>query len=118
MEGRTLSTPLGDPVSTCLSCSRVLHRPYKFGLDGQARCGTCFTSLPPSGALFEDTVVRLVLVWLDLCHSRWPAKFMAAGQLFPRKLGRRLVSACVSMWDVVCAVLHPDTGVNHSLIRV
>ena len=85
-----------DPVSLCLSCLRALHRPYKFGLDGQARCGTCSTSLPSGGALFEDMVARLVLVWLDICHSRWPAKFMAAGHLFPRKLGRQLASACMS----------------------
>ena len=35
-------------------------------------------------------------MWLDICHSRWPAKFMAAGHLFPRKIGRQLASACVS----------------------
>ena len=46
--------------------------------------------------MFEDAVARLVLVWLDLCHSWWPAKFMTAGQLFSRKLGRLLASACVS----------------------
>ena len=34
-------------------------------------------------------------MWLDICRSRWQAKFMAAGHLFPRKIGRRLVSACV-----------------------
>ena len=28
------------------------------------------------------------------CHSRWPAKFLAAGHLFPRKIGRQLASAC------------------------
>jgi hypothetical protein len=93
---RTLSTPLEDPVSLCLSCSRTLHRPYKFGLDGQTCCGTCSLLLPSAGVLFEDMVARLVLVWLDICHSRWPAKFMAAGHLFPRKFGRRLASACVS----------------------
>ena len=62
MESRTLSTPLEDPVSSCLRCSRALHRPYKFGLDGQARWGTYSTSLPSGGALFEDMVARLVLV--------------------------------------------------------
>ena len=96
MESRTLTTHLEDPVPSSLCCSRALHRPYKFCLDGQARCGTCSTPLPSGGTLFEDMVARLVLVWLDLCHSPWPAKFMAAGQLFPRKLGRRLASACVS----------------------
>ena len=94
-EGRELSTPLSSPVSTCISCSRALHRPYKFGLDGQPHCSTCCSTLLSSGGLFEDMVARLVLVWLDLCHSRWPAKFMAAGQLFCRKLGRQLASACV-----------------------
>ena len=88
--GRALSTPISSPVF------RALHRPYKFGLDGQARCGACVVSLPSGGELFEDMVARLVLVWLDLCHSQWPAKFMTAGQLFCRKLGRRLASACVS----------------------
>ena len=58
-EGRILSTPLEDPVSSCLSCSRALHRPYKFGLDGQARCGTCSLSLLSGGALFEDMIARL-----------------------------------------------------------
>ena len=91
-----LSTPLGDLASSCLSCSRALHRPYKFGLDGRPRCSVCTPSLPSGAVLFEDMIARLVLVWLDLCHSRWPAKFMSAGQLFCRRLGRRLASACVS----------------------
>ena len=52
--------------------------------------------LPSGGVLLEDMATRLVLVWLDTCHSRWPAKFMAAGHLFLRKIGRRLASACVS----------------------
>ena len=60
-ESRTLPTLLKDPVSSCLSCSRALHRPYKFGLDGQARCGTCSPLLPSGGVLFEDVVARLVL---------------------------------------------------------
>ena len=98
VDGDVLAAPLEDPVSSCLSCSRALHRLYKFGLDGQARCAICTASLPMGGALFEEMVARLVLVWLDICHSRWPAKFLAAGRLFPRKLGRQLasLSACVS----------------------
>ena len=64
-EGRTLSTPLSDLVSSCLCCSRALHRPYKFGLDGQVRCGTCSPLLPSGELLFEDTIARLVLVWLE-----------------------------------------------------
>ena len=95
-KGRTLSTPLSDLVSSCLCCSRALHRPYKFGLDGQVRCGTCSPLLPSGGLLFEDTIARLVLVWLDICHSRWPARFMTAGHLFARKIGRQLASAGVS----------------------
>ena len=64
-----LSTHLEGPASSCLSCSRALHRPYNFGLDGQPRCSVCVTSLPSGGELFEDMVTRLVLAWLDLCHS-------------------------------------------------
>ena len=96
MVSRALSTPLKDPVPSCLSCLCTLHRPYKFGLDRQVRCGTCSPLLPSVGVLFEDMVARLVLVWLDVCHLCWPARFMAAGHLFPRKIGRRLASACVS----------------------
>jgi hypothetical protein len=87
-EGRALSTSLEGPASSCLSCSRALHRPYKYGLDGQPRCSICTPSLLSGGELFEDMVTRLVLVWLDLCHTQWPSKFMTAGQLFCRKLGR------------------------------
>ena len=55
-ESRTLSTPLKDPVSSCLSCSRALHRPYKFGLDGQTRWGTCSPLLPSGDVLFERSL--------------------------------------------------------------
>ena len=63
-----LSTHLEGPVSSCLSCSRALQRPYRFGLDGQLRCRECDKSLPSGGDLLEDMAARLVLVWLNLCH--------------------------------------------------
>ena len=65
-------------------------------MDGQACCATCSPVLPPGGVLLEDMATRLVLVWLDTCRSRWPAKFMAAGCLFLLKIGCRLTGACVS----------------------
>ena len=95
-ESRMLSALLEDRVSSCLSCLWVLHCLYKFGLDVQACCGTCSLLLLSGGVLFEEMVARLVLVWLNICHSHWPAKFMVASHLFPRKFGRRLLSACVS----------------------
>ena len=91
-----LSSPLTRPTSTCLSCLRALYRPYKFELDGQARCGSCHSALPSSGQLFEDMVARLVLVWVDARRLRWPAMFMTAMILFLRLIGRLLVRACVS----------------------
>ena len=80
----------------CLSCSRALHRPCKFGLDGQACCKGCRPALPTGDALLEDMVTRLVLVWLDICRTRWPARFMAAGYHFLRPVDRLLGGACVS----------------------
>ena len=96
VEGCTLSTPLGGLASTCLSCSQALHCLYKFSLDGQPCCSTCASSLLSVGGLFEDMVAHLVLVWLDLCHSQWLAKFMTAGQLFCQRLGHHLASTCMS----------------------
>ena len=102
-EARTIPSPLEDPVSSCLSCPRALHRPYKFGLDGQVRCGSCSSILPSGGALPEDMATRLVLVWLGVCDSRLPARFMAAGHLFLRSIGRLLAGASVSaLIDEIC----------------
>ena len=95
-EGRTLPSPLEDPVSTCLSCSRALHRLDKPGLDGQACCEGCHSALPAGGTLLEDMTTRLVLVWLDIYHSLWPARFLAAGHNFSRSVVRLLAGACVS----------------------
>ena len=81
----------------CLSCSRTLHRPYRFELDGQAQCGSCHSALPAGGSLFEDVATRLVLVWLGACQVRWLARFMVARSLHLRPVGRLLASACMAV---------------------
>ena len=68
-EGRVLSSPLTDPTSACLSCSQALHRPYKFGLDGQLG-PLCKLPLGAADREYaaEDMVARLGLVRLSACH--------------------------------------------------
>ena len=97
-----LSTPLSAPIATCPSGWRSLHRPYKFGLDGQPRCVACLSALLSGGVLFEDMVARATVVaqcLLQALYERCPDLFMAAAEAFPRPLGRLLAGACVSFWS-------------------
>ena len=94
----------GGCVRSCFACeldfdvpkllarARFIARTGSDSMGKPAARAVTRHAMPTGGTLLEDMATRLVLVWLDICRTRWPVRFMAAGHLFLRPVGRLLAS--------------------------